>query len=151
MGMSHTAGRASNSSVLLTAGNGHGSTNTKVRKFTNAVTVGSALTYTASATLGDKVVVNASGIYAIRYADSCTGAASIFGISINSAEGTTSVATIVDATCRGVITAAAASGQNLLWVGTLTAADVVWMHTDGACDSTSVKNSRVLIQLIAPL
>lgn len=72
------------STVRLSGGSGFGSTNTSVRRYTNTVeNIGSALTLTQSATLGDSVTVNEAGIYAVSamdYSDSGIG----FAITKNS-------------------------------------------------------------------
>lgn len=86
-----------NSSVYLTAGNGYGSTNTKIRRFTNSTVVGTDLTYADSATLGSSITVNVSGTYAINRNDFCAGANADVGVSVNSSELTTNIQTITAA------------------------------------------------------
>lgn len=56
--------------VRLNTANGYGSTNTRIRRFTNVVSnVGSDITYADSATLGGSFTINADGIYAVSYTD----------------------------------------------------------------------------------
>ena len=74
------------SAVVVHTGNGHGSTNTKIRRFTTAMTnVGSAITYADSATLGATFTINETGIYSIIYNDG-EQAASGIGISRDSSQ-----------------------------------------------------------------
>lgn len=69
--------------VLLTAGNGFGSTNTNVRRYTNSTVIGSAFTYADSATDGASITINEDGTYSMNRLDRNTGAASNFGITLN--------------------------------------------------------------------
>jgi len=56
--------------VKLNTANGYGSTNTKIRRFTNTVTnQGSDISYADSATLGASFTINTSGNYSINYFD----------------------------------------------------------------------------------
>lgn len=56
--------------LRLQGGNGFGSTNTGVRRFTNILqNVGSAITYSSSSTLGDSFTINEDGLYTIKYED----------------------------------------------------------------------------------
>jgi hypothetical protein len=56
--------------LRFTAGNGFGSTNTSVRRFTTlAESYGSAVTWTDSATLGSYFTINEDGIYTISYSE----------------------------------------------------------------------------------
>lgn len=79
-----TYSSASASSVaVLTTGNGFGSTNTNIRRYSSRTTQGSALTCTDDAALGSYCTVNEGGIYAINRIDRNTGAAANFGVSKN--------------------------------------------------------------------
>lgn len=71
------------SAVVLDTGNGFGSTNTNIRRYTNATTQGNALTCADSATLGYTCTVNQDGVYAVNRLDRNTGAASNFGVTKN--------------------------------------------------------------------
>ena len=77
------------SEVCVTVGNGSGSTNTFVRRWTNstdgvngAVNLGSAITYADDATLGATFTINETGLYAISY-DESLSANDQFGVSKN--------------------------------------------------------------------
>src|SRR5574343_66244 len=82
------------SMVRLNTANGYGSTNTKIRRFTNVVTnQGSDITYTDSATLGASFTINTAGVYAVSYGDQFSGTASM-GLSLNTTAPTSHVGTI---------------------------------------------------------
>lgn len=69
----------------LTTGNGFGSTNTMIRKFsTVARNVGTAITGANSATLGASVTINEDGIYSVFYSDFDNAVGQWYGISLNS-------------------------------------------------------------------
>jgi microcystin-dependent protein len=74
----------SDSSVRLQTGNGMGSSNTQVRRFSTTVTnLGSSITYTDSATLGASFTANEDGVYDISYSDAAASAANDLVISLN--------------------------------------------------------------------
>ena len=77
--------------VRLNKANGYGSTNTKIRRFTNIVNnVGTDITYADSATLGGTFTINTAGVYSVSYSDQFTGA-SAMGVSIDSTQLTTNI------------------------------------------------------------
>lgn len=58
------------SAIVVRTGNGAGSTNTTVRRFTTTfLSIGASVTYADSATLGATFTINENGIYAIEYED----------------------------------------------------------------------------------
>lgn len=82
------------SEVCVTVGNGNGSVNTFVRRWTNstngvngAVNTGSDITYADSSTLGSTFTINTTGIYSISYCESAASSDQ-HGISINQILGT---------------------------------------------------------------
>jgi len=86
------------SEIWLNTGNGMGSTNTKIRRFTNnPKAIGSAITYADSATLGASLTINEDGVYAMGYTDGSTSTTAFFGFSISSTELTTDIQTITAA------------------------------------------------------
>jgi hypothetical protein len=129
--------------VTVHTGNGHGSTNTKIRRFTTTMTsTGSAITYADSASAGGSFTINASGLYEIHYTDDrgTTVANAFAGVSVNSSELTTSVDSITVASRlsvdRGGNTNEIAFLKNIRTVA-LSATDVVRAHTDGNLTGTS--------------
>lgn len=124
--------------VTVHTGNGHGSTNTKIRRFTTAMTnTGTAITYADSATLGATFTINEAGLYEVFYVEPLGGALSV-GISLNSSALTTSILTIP------VATRVAYSGHNdsvtfylpMTRTLRLSASDVIRVHTDGTAANT---------------
>ena len=128
-------------SVTVHTGNGHGSTNTKIRRFTTAmVNTGTAITYADSATLGASFTINDTGIYEVCYEELLSGGGT-FGVSLNSAALTTSIISIPVATRMAYAAHNNASGFSLSVTRTLrlSAGDVIRPHTDGAIADTTDK------------
>lgn len=83
------------SRVRLHTSNGYGSTNTRILRFSTVVeNLGSDITYADSATLGASFTINTPGLYAVSGVYQNGAGAGHFGISLNSTELTTSIATI---------------------------------------------------------
>lgn len=124
---------AINSMVRLNTANGYGSTNTKIRRFTNTVTnVGSDITYADSATNGASFTINTAGVYAISYNDQFSGGGYI-GISVNSSQLTTSIESITVSDIAAV--AYMANSNAPVFVGCtlrLAVNDVIRAHNSGS-------------------
>jgi hypothetical protein len=118
--------------IRLNTANGYGSTNTKIRRFTNVVlNQGADVTYADSATLGGSFTVNKTGVYAISYSDSFASSQH-FGLSLNSAQLTTDIQSITAANILKIgVTGGAGSPQTVSDTVYLTAGDVVRAHTTG--------------------
>jgi hypothetical protein len=77
--------------VVVDSGNGFGSTNTKVRRFSNIrKQLGSDITYADSATAGGSFTINTPGVYAIAFSDKYGAGACELGITVNGTALTTS-------------------------------------------------------------
>jgi len=118
--------------VRLNTANGYGSTNTKIRRFTNIVNnVGTDITYADSATLGGTFTINTAGVYSVSYSDQFTAAATL-GLSIDSTQLTTNIQSV---TAVNVLSMCTTTGGNVAEVSSATfyaaAASVVRAHTDG--------------------
>lgn len=127
------------SSVACANPNGHGSTNTKIRRWTNATTVGTDITYADSATLGSTFTINTAGRYSVSYTDQLTSVGVCQnGISINSAQLTTNIDSITTAN-RLITTQSAGSSSYANCSVSFTAAanDVIRTHTNGSPNSTA--------------
>lgn len=125
-------GGAGDHEVVVHTGNGYGSTNTAIRRFTTALTnVGTAITYADSATNGASFTINETGLYSLHYTDGTAGAGLTYGISNNSAALTTSISAIPIATRQGIATASGSIGFTVARVVRLTAGDVIRAHTGG--------------------
>lgn len=89
------------SEIVLDTGNGSGSTNTGVRRFTNTrKSTGSAITYADSATNGASFTINEDGLYTVNYWDNNTVSDILIGITVNSSNLTGAVNTITYAQGR---------------------------------------------------
>lgn len=118
------------SMIRLNTANGYGSTNTAIRRFTNTVvSQGSDITYADSAANGASFTINTAGVYAIMYGDSFSGATSYHGLSLDSAQLTTSVASITASTRLNMVGDSTGNfGGVSCWVGFLAAGAVVRPH-----------------------
>jgi hypothetical protein len=115
---------------LTTTGIANGSTNTMIGRLSTAVTnQGSDITYADSVTLGASFTTNANGVYAISLTGGHNG---WFGISLNSAQLTTSITTMTTAD-RLAIALGSAAGyyQSCSWTGYLPSGSVIRPHSDG--------------------
>lgn len=128
-----------NHCVRVHTGNGRGSTNTKIRKFTTTeINVGTAITYATSATAGASFTINEPGIYAVDYSDGSGSAGTNFGVSKNSAQLTTSVYSM-NVADRLAVTTVAFGGYpvGLSCEFDAVAGDVIRPHDDGAMNEAS--------------
>lgn len=127
--------RTDDSYVEGSTPNGHGSTNTMVRRWTNTTTVGGAITYADSAANGMSLTINEDGLYFMEYSDGNQGAdgSAFFGIAVN-ATGTTGITSLTFATGKranaggGVTLDNGVSHVSALM--RLSKNDVVTTHTD---------------------
>ena len=137
-----------NSEVHLHTTNGYGSTNTKIRRWTTAITnTGSDITYADSATLGGTFTINTNGIYAISYSDQFNAVGN-HGISLNSSELTTPINHLITTTDALIQTTSAGSGYRVGVSITLSlvATDVIRAHAAGETSGTN--NSRARFQIL---
>ena len=139
------------SMVRLNTANGYGSTNTKIRRFTNTVTnQGTDITYADSATLGASFTINTNGVYAISYTD-CTNSLNWnAGISLN----TTTPTTNIQSCAVGEILAAtfistADVATNVGWTGYLTASSVIRAHNAGGTVGANPNTVQFTITRVA--
>lgn len=119
------------SMVRLHTANGYGTTNTAIKRYgILSQSQGADVTYTDSATLGASFTINANGVYALSAA--VTGAANnLAGLSVNSAQGTTSIYLI---TPVNRLNHNVAPGDNVAatsYVGYFLVGDVIRSHSDG--------------------
>lgn len=120
------------SEIRLDTGNGFGSTNTVIRRWTTVTkNVGTAFTLTQSATNGDSITINEDGNYAYTYRDNFSSSQA-GGISKNSAQLTTSINGITATNVLNMET----SGGNTFFIEVtgmdfLSAGDVIRAHYQG--------------------
>ena len=126
------------SMVRLNTANGYGSTNTKIRRFTTTIlSQGTDITYADSASNGASFTINTAGVYAISYTE-CFAGPVTFGLSIDSAQLTTAIASITQSTILDIGTSGASGyAHGIDYVGYFSAGAVVRPHTDGGAASTS--------------
>ena len=123
--------------VRLNTANGYGSTNTKIRRFTNIVdNVGADITYADSATLGATFTINTAGVYSVSYGDQFT-TVDFVGLSINSTQLTTNiqgntVSNILSASSTPVANQSATASSTFY----AAAASVVRAHNGGSASGT---------------
>lgn len=132
---------APRSEIHLDTANGHGSTNTKIRRYSNIrKNVGPAITYADSATAGASLTINETGVYAITIADSKSGGPSNCGISVNSSLLTTNSSSLAYSDGLRGITFIPSGGYSAVTATiNLNAGDVVRPHTDGDVDGANAR------------
>jgi hypothetical protein len=144
------------SSIRVDTGAGHGDgSNDKIREFTNtAETVGTAISLTQNSTVGSVFTINRDGIYAISYQDYKTTADTVIGISKNSNQLTTSIASITAAHCLIAHPFESDSGSSsgfCSWSGKLVSGDVIRPHTNGNTDGTTAPLSKFVVTQVQKL
>lgn len=127
------------SRIRLTGGNGHGSTNTRIRRLLTTVeSVGLACTYADSAVNGASITINENGLYAIGFADSASSTnIGNIGVSKNSNQLTSTIETITNS--HRLVQVNVSNGTPSLnyvtteavWTGRLITGDIIRPHTSG--------------------
>ncbi|MGE0763248.1 MAG: hypothetical protein AB7N80_08220 [Bdellovibrionales bacterium] len=135
--------------LYLDTGNGHGSTNNKIRRFSNTRknTLGSFATYADSAANGMSVTINVPGVYALFYSDRYSAGAVNIGLTLNSGSLTTAIGAVTYANGKRASSTTATSNFATQIASTmrLSAGDVVRAHDDGNPNGTS---DDVIFQLV---
>lgn len=143
------------SQVRLHTHSGFGSTNNKIPIFTTTVdNYGTAITYATSAANGASFTINEDGIYTASFCMDGTNASGNGGpgLSLNSAELTTSVVTITAASRLAACLFNGAVSNKMQpgcasWTGFLKAGDVVRPHTQGAAPDTAALSAFTICQV----
>jgi hypothetical protein len=127
--------------VYVTTGNGYGSTNNKIERFSvTQRNVGTAITFADSASLGSSFTINEAGIYAMEYSSYSNATDSTIGISVNSTQLSTGIKSITAAN-RICIAGTNASQSGQIFVSTtalLAATNVVRPHVNNAGSNADV-------------
>jgi len=142
------------SQVRVDTGNGHGSTNTRIRRFSNITqSIGSAITYADSATLGGSFTINEAGIYSMTHHDRANASSFSIGFSVNSTQLTTDVGGITTANRLVFDVEASSTGtfRSTSVVARLAAGDVVRVHTDGSPNNTTSGSVQCIITQLVRL
>jgi len=121
--------------VWLDTPSGFGSTDNKIRKFTNKVaSAGTDLTTVFNdATHGTTITVNTAGTYSIHYSGDSLVGSGVYGISVNSNQLTTSISGITSTNALGMGTTPTNGDRGTTISVTLPFAvnDVIRPHCDG--------------------
>lgn len=141
--------------VRVHSGLGHGSTATKIRRFTTvAENSGTAITYADSAVNGATFTINVAGLYEVAYTDTSTAAAQTqFGVTLNTAEPTIAIMSLVTPAAR-LIEANYPSLAGLAVTATITrtlslvAGDVLRAHTNGSLTDTLDNRNQFSIRKV---
>lgn len=130
---------APRSEVYVYSGNGYGSTNTMIRRFsTVGKNQGTAITYADSATVGASFTINEDGLYSISYSEQYS-VGDHFGVSANSTQLTTAINNInaADRILHATTPQANYTGR-VSDSMQLTAGTVIRPHTTGQAAGTSM-------------
>jgi len=135
-----------NSIVRLNTGNGYGSVNTTIRRFSVVVDyVGMDIEYNESAASGAEFVIQVSGTYGISYQEDIAAANQRFGISKNSTQLTTIIPSITAAD-RLISTAGSSSvvtEASTAWTGYLKKGDIIRPHADTNGTTSALPNFTI--------
>lgn len=126
------------SMVRVLGGNGLGSTNTNIRRFSNVIdNLGSSISYQDDAALGGSFTILEDGFYVINFMDSSSSGSLNMGISLNSTQLSTDIAGINDEDVLSQTTSAFANAEGSTnWSGMLQKGNVVRAHTNTNADAT---------------
>ena len=137
-----------NNVVTVHTGNGHGSINTKIRRYTTVLeNLGSVITYADSATLGASFTVNEPGLYEVFMAERGSSAGDA-GASLSSAELTTNIGSITIDT-RIFLKNYDAVVVPITRTIRCIAGDVIRPHTNGAVNIGTTSASMFSVRKIA--
>lgn len=139
------------SRVYVNTGNGYGSTNTKIRRFTTTVTnTGTGITYADSAANGGTFTINEAGYYACKHEDALSTGAAPIGISQNSNQLTTSLTVITAAhrvACSSTMVAGLIGESSC--VIRCAVGDVIRAHDNGTCDGVAATTTFSIEKILA--
>ncbi|MBS0424617.1 MAG: hypothetical protein JSR71_09400 [Proteobacteria bacterium] len=138
--------------VTVHTGNGHGSTNTKWRRFqTIKESIGVAVTYADSASNGASFTINEDGLYEIYYYDCNTSTRAFFGITVNNSQGTTSISSVTgnDRVLYGSSSTVGGVTSPITRIVKLLANDVFYAHTDGSTNASNQESCYLSVRKIA--
>ena len=135
--------------VTVHTGNGHGSTNTKIRRFTTTlVNTGTAITYADSVTNGGSFTINETGIYAIDYHDDAAAGSPCIGLSLNSAQLTTAIFSVSVENRLSVSVNTAGIGPETHCMRRFVAGDIIRAHSGGTVPDVTTDSCKFSITKI---
>lgn len=139
------------SEVFLSGGNGHGTTNIKIRRFTTSVrSTGASITYVDNAANGATFTINDNGFYLVNYTDNYSVAATNIGVTVNDTQLATniqSLAITAELICRTQIS----TTNKVATVKAMCpffAGDVIRAHTDGNPNGTTMDTCNLSIRRV---
>lgn len=118
--------------IRLNTPSGHGSTDTKIRKFTAVVTTtGASISYSNTTTVGTLLTINTAGGYAFIYSEEGNSGAPLFALSLNSANRTTDPQSLPAAELLVLGNVGTGNDRKAIsWTGYLQAGDIIRPHTN---------------------
>lgn len=131
----------------FSGGNGYGSTNTKIRRFTTIIEdtfPNDWYTVTNDATNGCFITITRDGNFSAGFKDRGTA---LTGLSLNSTQLTTNIQSINDADILDLFEHSGADGK-AVWSGHLKAGDKVYYHTNGGSIATAATDVRAWFSCI---
>lgn len=141
------AGTVGDHAVTVHTGNGYGSINTKIRRFTTTLaSAGTAITYADSETLGASFTINEAGMYAMSFVEETSGPAQLPGISLNTSQPTIGIyqINVADRLIFAFTPVSAGCYPAVSCVAKLAPGDVIRAHTDGnSIAATSATTFRI--------
>jgi len=137
-----------NSEIKITTGNGQGSTNTTIRRFSTVlVNTGSAVTLVQSAADGDHFLINKAGMYRLTYQDANSASQSDMGISLNSTQLATSVSAINAADRKAFSVAATNISIQISTVEELQPGDILRAHGDTGLNESTIRTVFRIVRI----
>jgi len=135
--------------IRLHTGNGHGSTNTVIRRFTTkSIDIGTCLTHVDSATLGMTITIDEDGVYCITYSDVVSTGGASLGISLNSSELTTNIKDITAVDRIGISNNSGAGfTEQVVACVPLSATDIIRAHTDTTQNGVTDINMFTIVKV----
>lgn len=129
------------SEIRVEAGNGHGSTNTKIRRYsTTVINTGSDITYADSATIGGTFTINTAGLYFMAVTDANSANPVQVGISHNSNQLTTNLYNITAVNRIAYVVPVTNIPATTSTMKICAAGDVIRVHTDGSVNRTDIES-----------
>jgi hypothetical protein len=136
------------SMVRLNTDNGYGSTNNKIRRFTNIVTnQGSDITYADSVTLGATFTINTNGVYAVTVSDCMSNA--YVGLSLNTTQPTVAIQLLTNLSEQlgAAYTGGTGVSSSISWTGYLASGSVIRSHNDGTATSAAAVQNFTIVRV----
>lgn len=136
------------SAVEVTTGNGSGSANTKVRRFSTVVlNAGTAITYSDSSTLGSKFAINEDGLYYMEWSD-VYASAGFMGISLDASSGSTAVQSLAYAERIAMNAHASAVISRVTYIAYLVQSNAIRPHAGTTVPTGTSDLTRFVIRKI---